>query len=121
VIVAKTVPLNRCILPSSGTRVNIGTSPVRDADPMSNDRRYWFPAKRYGWGWGPPRHWQGWAVLVVWLGAIMATAFALLPQHRAGFLLSVLAMSGLLLAVCYAKGEPPAWRWGESDAGNRDR
>ena len=21
--------------------------------------RYWFPAKRYGWGWGPPSTWQG--------------------------------------------------------------
>lgn len=24
---------------------------------------YWFPAKRYGWGWGLPSSWQGWVVL----------------------------------------------------------
>jgi hypothetical protein len=33
--------------------------------------KYWFPAKRYGWGWGPPVTWQGWAVLVVWLLAFV--------------------------------------------------
>jgi len=21
---------------------------------MQNERKYWFPAKRYGWGWGIP-------------------------------------------------------------------
>jgi hypothetical protein len=24
----------------------------------------------------------------------------------------VAAMIGIILAVCYAKGEPPRWRWG---------
>ena len=23
---------------------------------------YWFPAKRYGYGWGLPHTWQGWIV-----------------------------------------------------------
>jgi hypothetical protein len=27
----------------------------------------WFPAKRYGWGWGLPVAWQGWVVLLAWL------------------------------------------------------
>ena len=35
---------------------------------MNKEMRYWFPAKRYGWGWGPPQTWQGWVVFVVgWL------------------------------------------------------
>jgi hypothetical protein len=21
---------------------------------------FWFPAKKFGWGWGPPVKWQGW-------------------------------------------------------------
>jgi hypothetical protein len=29
--------------------------------------RYWFPAKRHGWGCGPPDTWKGWAALLVWL------------------------------------------------------
>jgi hypothetical protein len=38
---------------------------------MDQRGEYWFPAKRYGWGWGPPRVWQGWVVLAIF--------FALLP------------------------------------------
>jgi len=26
------------------------------------DKEIWFPAKRYGWGWGLPCAWQGWVV-----------------------------------------------------------
>jgi len=26
---------------------------------MQTERDYWFPAKRYGWGWGIPNRWQG--------------------------------------------------------------
>jgi hypothetical protein len=26
---------------------------------VPNDKTYWFPAKRYGWGWGLPTVWQG--------------------------------------------------------------
>jgi hypothetical protein len=29
---------------------------------------YWFPAKRYGWGCGPPSTRQGWVVLGVYVG-----------------------------------------------------
>ncbi|MGO9512902.1 MAG: hypothetical protein ACLP2F_04565 [Steroidobacteraceae bacterium] len=74
--------------------------------------RYWFPAKRYGWGWGPPRTWQGWVVLVTWLAAIAAAAVLLMPGHLLVFLGFNLIMVVLLLLICYAKGEPPAWRWG---------
>ena len=33
---------------------------------MNNEQQYWFPTKRYGWGWGVPRMWQGWAVLAAY-------------------------------------------------------
>ena len=29
---------------------------------MKNKSIYWFPAKKYGWGWGIPCSWQGWIV-----------------------------------------------------------
>src|SRR6266702_3273794 len=32
---------------------------------MQSDGKYWFPAKRYGYGWGIPTTWQGWLVLAV--------------------------------------------------------
>jgi hypothetical protein len=82
---------------------------------MSNDGRYWFPAKRYGWGWGPPTAWQGWVILLVWLAAMAAGSLFLMPRHLVGFLVFVLVMTILLLVICYAKGEPPAWRWGGSE------
>ena len=39
--------------------------------PATGTRKYWFPAKRYGWGWGPPSAWQGWAVLVTYLVLVL--------------------------------------------------
>ena len=44
---------------------------LREASTATRRRmaRYWFPAKRYGWGWGPPATWQGWAVLAAFVGA----------------------------------------------------
>jgi hypothetical protein len=37
----------------------------------SPEPRYWFPAKRYGWGWGSPATWQGWVVLLAWLATVL--------------------------------------------------
>jgi hypothetical protein len=84
-------------------------------------RKYWFPAKRYGWGWGPPVTWQGWTVLIVWTAAFTAGVSLLLPTRRPVLYgVFVAAMIGIILAVCYAKGEPPRWRWGgDKDDGSR--
>jgi hypothetical protein len=75
--------------------------------------RYWFPAKRYGWGWGMPCAWQGWLVLVGYLG-LMVTAARLCPPEKSvlGFGAAVLALSAGLVAICWWKGEPPRWRRG---------
>jgi len=80
---------------------------------MSNENRYWFPAKRYGWGWGPPNCWQGWTVLSGWLALFFTVTRLFARNQGAAYWLSVIAMLGLLLAICYAKGEPLAWRWGD--------
>jgi hypothetical protein len=75
---------------------------------------YWFPAKRYGWGWGPPVTWQGWLVTAAWFLILLAGVLLLDPhRHPIAILAFVLLMSLLLLAICYAKGERPRWRWGE--------
>jgi hypothetical protein len=79
---------------------------------MSKTSQYWFPAKRYGWGWGPPTAWQGWAVLAVWIVVLLCAGFALLPGRPMAFQLSAVGMVLVLLLICYAKGEPPSWRWG---------
>jgi hypothetical protein len=76
------------------------------------DRRYWFPAKRFGWGWGPPRTWEGWLFVVVWFAVLLAGT-ALRPGHPGRYVLFVVGMLAVMLAVCWAKGEPPKWRWGD--------
>jgi uncharacterized membrane protein YhaH (DUF805 family) len=80
---------------------------------MDKENRYWFPAKRYGWGWGPPNCWQGWAVLLVWLAVILIATLKLRPTHPVGHWIFVVAMVSLLILIGYIKGEPPSWRWGD--------
>jgi len=79
-------------------------------------QEYWFRAKRYGWGWGLPITWQGWAVFVAWFAAFIPAMRYFLPRNPRAFLLFTVVMSIVLLAICYKKGEPPRWRWGSRDA-----
>jgi hypothetical protein len=85
---------------------------------------YWFKAKRYGYGWGLPLRWEGWAVLIGWLVIMIAGSILIpllminylkLPIGAGIFSISVFAlvMAGVLIGVCYAKGEPAKWRWGD--------
>ncbi|MBR0726345.1 hypothetical protein [Bradyrhizobium manausense] len=79
---------------------------------MQGDVRYWFPAKRYGWGWGPPITWQGWATLVAFL-ILIAIGAALIPTHTlVGFIAYAVVLTVLFAGVCWWKGEPPRWQWG---------
>jgi lysophospholipase L1-like esterase len=76
-------------------------------------RRYWFPAKRIGWGWGLPAAWQGWLVLAVFFVLIGAGAALVLPAYGALVYVACSALlCGILVGVCYVTGEPPRWRSG---------
>ena len=81
---------------------------------MSKPEQFWFPAKRYGWGWGLPITWQGWLVFIVFL-ALLIVGFFLFPPGREtfAFLVYTGVLIVVLLVICYAKGEPPRWRWGD--------
>lgn len=75
---------------------------------------YWFPAKRFGWGWGPPVTWQGWLVIAVYVALIVAAAFAFPPRALpAQFVGCIVGLSVLLTIVCWITGEPPRWRSGK--------
>jgi hypothetical protein len=79
---------------------------------MESSPRYWFPATRYGWGWGAPSTWQGWLVLAGYVVTIAVPAL-LLPD-RPRIVGAVAATATLLLLwICLARGEPPRWRWGD--------
>ena len=79
------------------------------------ERTVWFPVKRYGWGWGFPVVWQGWVFLLGWFAAFVGGVAYVqansLPQWL--FWAFVVGMTSLLLAVCFAKGDKPRWRWGD--------
>ena len=76
---------------------------------------YWFPAKRFGWGWGPPKTWQGWAVLIVFFVLMAGGAILLLPRQVPRFMMWTLFLLAILMAICWVKGERPRWRWGDKD------
>jgi hypothetical protein len=82
---------------------------------VQTEPRYWFPAKRYGWGWGLPVAWQGWLVLATFVALLVAGAILFPPRkgHLVGYLVYVVILAAAFVGVCWLKGEPPRWRWGE--------
>jgi hypothetical protein len=70
-------------------------------------RKYWFPAKRYGWGWGLPCAWQGWAVLLIFLALLGAGGLLLRTEAPMLFLAYTAVLTAALLVICWLKGEPP--------------
>lgn len=82
---------------------------------MNKQRRHWFPAMRYGFGWGLPVSWQGWVVFLVYLGLLLGAALMLSgPTDLLWFLPLVFLLTGLLLFIVWKTGEPPSWRWGDN-------
>lgn len=77
-----------------------------------SEDEFWFPAKQYGWGWGPPVTWQGWLVLAVYLVLVVTSLLALRQSNR---LVVVGVLTLALIGVCWVKGERPRWRWGRED------
>jgi hypothetical protein len=74
---------------------------------------YWFPAKRYGWGWGLPATWQGWVVMAVWACAVASAIILLKRHHPFAFIAIIASSTALFVWICYITGEPPKWRWGD--------
>ena len=85
--------------------------------PLDDKRpEYWFPAKSYGWGWGIPSTWQGWVVLLGYIVAqILLVKYVGPDANPALYFAGVVASSLVFIAICWAKGEPPKWRWGRDD------
>ena len=81
---------------------------------MQDAPHYWFPAKRYGWGWGLPITSQVWVTLDVFFGMV-AAGLLIFPPRKAlvAYLFYLAVLSVLLVAVGWLKGEPPRWRWGD--------
>lgn len=75
---------------------------------MDATKKYWFPAKRYGWGWSFPTCWQGWAVFAAYAASVALIQRFLPPAKvHALFFAGVAVSTAILVAVCWLKGEPP--------------
>ena len=78
-----------------------------------DDRRLWFGAHRYGYGWKPAT-WEGWLVLIAYLGLVVV-CHVLVARHMLNlpaFFACIAIVTGALVALCWIKGEKPRWRWG---------
>ena len=74
---------------------------LQDGNAMStNNRRYWFRAKRYGWGWGLPRM-AGMGGFSSWLLIVPLGVRFLITDSKPMRWAFCVAMVIVLLAICY--------------------
>jgi len=75
----------------------------------------WFPAKKYGVGWGLPIAWQGWAVFFLYLVMVIVPSFMVTGSSRGMvfFVFYSIFLTALLVYICWKKGEKLNFRWGD--------
>ncbi len=87
-----------------------------------NPNNLWFKRKLYGWGWVPVK-WQGWCVILVYVALLVVFVISREkdipgnPDSGSNFLtfaLPIIALTTLLVIICYKKGEKPRWQWGHN-------
>lgn len=72
----------------------------------------------FGWGWYPIS-WQGWAVIILYVLAIVPDAARVnatedsVSDFLINFGFHFVILTVFLLIICYTKGEKPAWHWGK--------
>ena len=85
---------------------------------LQSSEKYWFKAKRYGWGWYPATI-EGYLVMAVYVVLMVFNAYMLgmISEAPSGnvseFLIQVFILTVILIAICYRTGEKPGWRWGK--------
>lgn len=92
----------------------------------TSTKKYWFKRRRYGYGWVPVT-WQGWFVVLGFIGGILLGALFLKksPGHTISsddlvyVAFVVLAVIALVL-IALKKGPQPKWRWGKDHKDNSD-
>jgi len=76
---------------------------------MTEEKKVWFPTKRYGYGWGLPCVWQGWVVFVGYIALILAAPWLVPQRHYTAY---TITLSTVLIGICMWKGGRPRWHWG---------
>jgi len=70
-----------------------------------HEKDYWFPAKKFGYGWGRPNCWQGWLLLAAFVALIIAGRYLLTGQNVAIVMAFYLVLTVIFLIIVYFKGE----------------
>ncbi|MEN9337738.1 MAG: hypothetical protein RIQ41_52 [Candidatus Parcubacteria bacterium] len=81
------------------------------------NKKLWFRAKTYGWGW-TPCSWEGWLAILIFV-LFQVWNFLRLDEvsHSASdtlrpFVIQSLLAVVVLIGVAYYRGEKPGRRWG---------
>lgn len=74
-------------------------------------KKIWFRRKLYGFGWTPCT-WQGWLVILAW-AVLFVSAMANMDHEGSKNIAFVILFTGILIFICYKKGEKPRWQWGK--------
>jgi hypothetical protein len=90
-------------------------------DPALREDGKWFAVKRYGYGSGLPIAWQGWALTVGFIAAVLALLqFAYWPGTGAkiGSVAGILLTTLLFTIIVHRKTRGAyKWRWGQRGKG----
>ncbi len=77
--------------------------------------KYWFKARRYGWGWTPAT-WQGWLVMAIYIMLVILTFRSddqlahSVSDTLINFIPHTLVLTLIVIFIAYQTGEPPHWR-----------
>lgn len=74
------------------------------------EKKLWFRRKKYGYGW-TPINWQGWAVIIIWV-IFFYFVTSKMDHEWLKNVVVIILMTGVLIYICYKKGEKPKWQWG---------
>jgi hypothetical protein len=90
--------------------------------PNNKDDKYWFSAKRYGYGWGLPTKKQGWYVLIAYFLMMLLPTYLFVKAEEQDieryviyYLVYQFVLTAILIKVVKDHGPPPKWRWGKRD------
>lgn len=84
------------------------------------EKKLWFKAKNYGWGWYPASR-EGWFVMIWYIVALIIIFKKMDPESQpgdeafVGVTIPFVIVTAILIFICYKTGEKPEWRWGKKD------
>lgn len=84
------------------------------------NKKLWFRAKRYGYGWYPCT-WEGWLSVGIFIVLLTIGELLFINKLKQNpsllvtvvFIVYILSITSALLYISYKKGELAKWRWGD--------